>query len=185
MTLDFSRTPRCSAPPAHAPACCTQVTITVPTSVNQKTAQRHDYLSRPWRRSSARRSASERSNARIKDPAMVDVARGWCRVMGLVPMGLFLACALAVRNLAVADAFDARRQMTSAGKEQGCPGARDAGDARRSPTWSGPRRMRRHSRRRFRGDVVSVAPARPSGRASGSSAPSPSLGTPARRVTAP
>jgi hypothetical protein len=51
----------------------------------------------------------ERSNARIKDPATTDVARGWCRLMGLVPMSLFLACALVVRNLAVADAFEERQ----------------------------------------------------------------------------
>ena len=40
---------------------------------------------RPGARSYARRSAAERSNARIKDPATIDVARGWCRVMGAGP----------------------------------------------------------------------------------------------------
>ena len=58
----------------------------------------------------ARRSAAERANARIKDPATVDVVRGWCRVMGLTPMTLFLACALVVRNLTVADAFVTRHK---------------------------------------------------------------------------
>ena len=96
------------APPEHPPPCCTQQTITVPPSVNQKTSQRHDYPGPAWRRSYARRSAAERANARIKDPATIDVARGWCRTMGLVPMSLFVACALIVRNLAVADAFSAR-----------------------------------------------------------------------------
>ena len=51
-------------------------TITVPPSVNAKTAQKHDYLSNPGRRSFDRRTAVERSNARIKDPATIDVARG-------------------------------------------------------------------------------------------------------------
>jgi hypothetical protein len=109
LALDLSR-PEVLQPPEHAPSCCTQVTVTVPPSVSAKTAQRHDYLSKPWRRSYARRSAAERSNARIKDPATIDVARGWCRVMGLAPMSLFVACALVVRNLAVADAFEERRK---------------------------------------------------------------------------
>ncbi len=76
---------------------------------HQKTTQKHPYPSKAHRRSYARRSAVERSNARIKDPATTDVARGWCRLMGLVPMSLFLACALVARNLAVADAFEERR----------------------------------------------------------------------------
>ncbi len=105
----FSR-PEAPSPPEHPPACCTQATITVPASVNQKTAQRHDYPGKAWRRSYARRSAVERSNSRIKDPATVDVARGWCRVMGLTPMALWLASAIVVRNLAVADAFALRRE---------------------------------------------------------------------------
>ena len=95
--------------PELPPACCEQATITVPPSVNAKTAQRHDYPGPAWRRSYARRSAAERSNARIKDPATVDVARGWCRVMWLVPMTLFLATAVVVRNLAVIDAFEQRQ----------------------------------------------------------------------------
>jgi hypothetical protein len=118
MTASLER-PEVLSPPEHAPSCCTQVTITVPPGVNAKTTQRHDYTSKPWRRSYARRSASERANARIKDPATIDVARGWCRALGLVPMSLFVTCALVVRNLAVADAYDARRKederRTSAG----------------------------------------------------------------------
>ena len=109
MALDLTR-PEVTAPPEHPPTCCTQHIITVPASVNRKTAQRHDYPGRAWRRSYARRSAAERANARFKDPATVDVARGWCRMMGLVPMTLFLAAALVVRNLAVADAFCSRRE---------------------------------------------------------------------------
>jgi hypothetical protein len=109
MALAFSR-PEVLAPPEHPQACCTQTTITVPASVNQKTAQRHDYPGKAWRRSYARRSAAERANSRIKDPATVDVARGWCRLMGRTPMALWLACAIVVRNFAVADAFALRRE---------------------------------------------------------------------------
>jgi hypothetical protein len=120
MALGLSR-PEVASVPEHPPSCCTQQTITVPPSVNQKTAQRHDYLSRPWRRSYARRSAAERANARIKDSATIDVARGWCRVMGLAPMSLLLACALVVRNLAVADAFEARRAEDERRARSGLP----------------------------------------------------------------
>ncbi len=136
LTLDH---PEVLAPPEHPPTCCTQVTITVPPSVNAKTAQRHDYPGKAWRRSYARRTAVERSNARIKDPATVDVARGWCRVMGLTPMSLFLACALVVRNLAVADAFEQRR----------------ADDERRAAAGLSPR-TRRH-RRRTLADLVGAS----------------------------
>ena len=44
----------------------------------------------------------------MKDPASIDVSKGWCRLMGLVPISLFLACALVVRNLAISDAFTER-----------------------------------------------------------------------------
>ena len=131
--------PEVVCPPEHPPTCCTQVTITVQPQVNAKTAQHHDYPGRAWRRSYARRSAAERSNARIKDPATVDVARGWCRVMGLTPMSLFVACALVARNLAVADAFEQRR----------------ADDERRAAAGLSPRTRRR--RRRTLADLVGAS----------------------------
>jgi len=131
------------APPEHPQVCCTQHTITVPPQVNAKTAQRHDYPGKTWRRSYARRSAAERANARIKDPATIDVARGWCRTMGLVPMSLFLACALVARNLAVADAFEQRR----------------ADDERRAATGLSPRTRRR--RRRTLADLVGASAKEP------------------------
>jgi len=109
MALSFER-PEVSSPPASPPECCTKKSLTVPPQVNAKTRQRHDYPSAAHRRSYARRSAAERANSRVKDPATTDVARGWCRVMGLVAMTLFVGCALVVRNLAVADAFDARSE---------------------------------------------------------------------------
>jgi hypothetical protein len=108
MTASFKH-PEVLDPPTEPPPCCRQQTITVAPTVNPKTAQRHDYPGPTWRRSYARRSAAERSNARIKDPATIDVTRGWCRTMGLVPMTLWLVAAIAVRNLAVADAFSARQ----------------------------------------------------------------------------
>ena len=39
----------------------------------------------------------------------MDISRGWCRLTGVATMSLFLACALVVRNLAVVDTFEARR----------------------------------------------------------------------------
>ena len=140
MALCFSR-PEILTPPSHLPLCCVQKTITVPPTVNAKTAQRYDYPSAAHRRSYARRSAVERSNARIKDPATTDVARGWCRLMALAPMSLFLACALVARNLAVADAFEERQVE----------------NARRSAVGLAPSTRRR--RRKPIADLVGIASA--------------------------
>jgi len=118
MTLSFDH-PEVLAPPEHGPDCCVKQTITVAPGVNAKTAQRHDYPSKPWRVSYARRSAAERSNARIKDPATIDVGKGWCRQMGLVPMTVLLTCALVVRNLAVTDAFCEREEKDERRKAAG------------------------------------------------------------------
>ena len=120
MSLSLER-PEVLSLPEHPPSCCTRVTITVPPSVNAKTAQRHDYPSKAWRRSYARHSGAERANSRIKDPATIDVARGWCRAMGLTPMTLLLAAALAVRNLEVAAAFEQRRHDDERRAAQGRP----------------------------------------------------------------
>jgi len=143
MTLDYTR-PEILSPPEHPPTCCTQRTITVPPTVNAKTAQRHDYSGKAWRRSYARRSAAERANARIKDPATVDVARGWCRVMvpgdGSCPDQPVRCCALVVRNLAVADVCETRR----------------ADDERRAAAGLAPK-TRRH-RRRTLADLVGASP---------------------------
>jgi hypothetical protein len=108
QSLSFAH-PTVLDPPPHPPKCCVQQSVTVPPAVNAKTAQKHDYPSKAHRESYARRSAVERSNSRLKDPATIDVARGWCRQMGLVPLATFLACAIVVRNLAVLDAFNARQ----------------------------------------------------------------------------
>jgi len=109
MTLDRDR-PEVLQPPQHPQACCTQLTITVPASVNAKTRQKHDYPGAAWRRSYARRTAAERAFATIKDPAASDTARGWCRLMGLPPLMLFTITLLAARNQRIIAAWDARQQ---------------------------------------------------------------------------
>ena len=84
MTLDRNR-PEILTPPEHPPACCQQQTITVPPDVAAKTRQKHDYPSKPHRRSYARRTGAERTFSTAKDPASNNIARGWTRLMGLAP----------------------------------------------------------------------------------------------------
>ena len=96
--------------PEHPPTCCTQQSITVPPAVNAKTRQRHDYPSAAHRASYGRRSGAERANSRLKDPAGINVdQKGWCKLMGLVPLSLFLACACVVVNFGLVDAFEAHQ----------------------------------------------------------------------------
>lgn len=108
MELPHTR-PEVLSPPEHPPTCCSQRTITVPPSVNAKTAQKHDYPSPEHRRSYARRSAAERAYATVKDPASNDLSRGWCRLTGLAPIALFAATVFVARNLRIADSFAARQ----------------------------------------------------------------------------
>lgn len=135
MERSFSR-PEVLFPPDHLPGCCTMKSLTVPPAVNAKTAQRHDYPSKAWRASYARSSAAERSSAWVKDPATIDINKGWRRQMGLVPMTVLLACALVVRNLAVDEAFCERQ----------------AENERRQAAGQAPRTRRR--RRRSLTDLV-------------------------------
>jgi hypothetical protein len=107
MTLPHQR-PTILQPPSSPPTCCTQKTITVPPSVNAKTTQKHDYPSAAHRRSYNRRTASERTNASIKDPATGDISRGFCRLTGLAPTALLTASIIIARNLRINDAFAAR-----------------------------------------------------------------------------
>ncbi len=120
MSLDYQR-PEILTPPAHPPACCTQLTITVPPEVNAKTAQKHDYPSQAHRYSYARRSAAERTFSTAKDPASNDISRGWCRLMGLTPITLFAGCLLVVRNLRILAAFDARQAQNAHRAAAGLP----------------------------------------------------------------
>ena len=142
MALGYDR-PEITNPPEHPPTCCTQKTLTVTPAVNAKTAQKHDYPSKAWRDSYARRSGAERSNSTMKDPASNDIRRGWCRLMGLTPILVFLAATTVARNWRVADAFDARA----------------AEAARRAATGLPPRTRRR--RRKTIADLVDAAHAPP------------------------
>jgi hypothetical protein len=108
MTLSLDR-PEILTPPEHPPACCQQQTITVGPDVCAKTAQKHDYPSAAHRRSYARRTGAERTFSTIKDPATTSIARGWCRLTGLTPLALWIACLLAVRNQRILHAYSARQ----------------------------------------------------------------------------
>jgi len=120
MTLDRGR-PEILQPPEHPQACCAQQTITVPPDVLAKTAQKHDYPSAAWRRSYARRTGAERGFATIKDPATSDIARGWCRLMGLTPLMLFTVTLLVARNQRVLASWDARQEENQRRAARGLP----------------------------------------------------------------
>jgi hypothetical protein len=139
MALAHDR-PSVLASPEGPPACCGQKTLTMPPTVNTKTCQKHQYPSAEWRRSYARRTAVERSYSTIKDTASNDISRGWCRVMGLAPLLIFLTCCLAARNLRVTGAFEARQAQT----------------ARRAAAGLPPKQRRR--RRRTLADLAGASP---------------------------
>ena len=120
MTLDRDR-PEILQPPEHPQACCTQQTITVPPGVGAKTAQKHDYPSAAWRRSYARRSAAERGFATAKDPASNNIARGWCRLMGLTSLMLFTTALLVVRNQRILTAWNTRQEENQRRAARGLP----------------------------------------------------------------
>jgi hypothetical protein len=109
MTLGRSR-PEILNPPQHPQACCTQQTITAGPGVAAKTRQKHDYPSAEWRASYARRTAAERVNAGIKDPAASSIDQGWIRQTGLTPLMLWLACLIVVRNQRTLRAWEQRQQ---------------------------------------------------------------------------
>ena len=120
MPLSRDR-PEILTPPPHPPACCTQQTITAGPQVAAKTRQKHDYPSPQWRRSYQRRIAAERVNATIKDTATTSIARGWCRLTGLAPLTLWIACLLAVRNQRILTAWHARQQDDARRAAAGLP----------------------------------------------------------------
>ncbi|MGH2880339.1 MAG: hypothetical protein ACRDK4_12140 [Solirubrobacteraceae bacterium] len=91
MKLPYEH-PTVMSPPEHPSTCCSQQTITVAPTINAKSAQKHDYPSKAFRDSYARRSASERTFSQLYDPASNDISRGWCRLMGLTPNTLLLSC---------------------------------------------------------------------------------------------
>jgi hypothetical protein len=120
MTLRRDR-PEILTPPGHPPACCTQQTITVPPEVAAKTRQKHDYPSPAHRRSYARRTGAERTFATTKDPASNNISRGWCRLMGLTPLALWLACLLIARNQRILAAWQARQARDAQRAAAGLP----------------------------------------------------------------
>jgi hypothetical protein len=120
MTLPHDR-PTIQNPPEHPPICCTQQTITVPPTVNAKTAQKHDYPSPQHRASYNRRTAAERTFATTTDRATNDLSRGWCRLTGLTPIALFTATALIARNIRIHNAFHARQAENQRRAQAGLP----------------------------------------------------------------
>ncbi len=120
MKLDRGR-PEILTPPEHPPTCCTQQTITVPPAVAAKTRQKHDYPSKEHRISYARRTGAERTFSTIKDPATTSIARGWCRLTGLTPLYLWLACLLTIRNQRIPHAFEARQAENTRRAAAGLP----------------------------------------------------------------
>jgi hypothetical protein len=120
MTLDRSH-PEILTPPEHPPACCTQQTLTIPPDVAAKTRQKHDYPSQAHRRSYARRTSAERGFSTIKDPASNTIARGWCRLTGLTPPALWLACLHATRNQRILRAWNARQAENQRRAAAGLP----------------------------------------------------------------
>ena len=120
MRLDRGR-PEILTPPQQPSACCTQQTITVPPQVAAKTRQKHDYPSKEHRRSYARRTGAERTFSTIKDPATTTIARGWCRLTGVTPLALWLACLITVRNQRILAAWDARKEQNAQRAAAGLP----------------------------------------------------------------
>jgi hypothetical protein len=120
MTLDRDR-PEILQPPDHPQACCAQQSITVPPDVLAKTAQKHDYPSAAWSRSYARRTGAERGFATAKDPASNDIARGWCRLMGLAPLMLSVTTLLIVRNQRILHSWNTRQEETQRRAAAGLP----------------------------------------------------------------
>lgn len=120
MTLDRQR-PEILTPPEHPPDCCARQTLTVPPDVAVKTRQKHDYPSAAHRRSYARRTCAERTFSTAKDPASNNITRGWCRLMGLAPLMLWLACLMAARNQRILTAWSARQADNARRAAAGLP----------------------------------------------------------------
>jgi hypothetical protein len=134
MTLNRDRPEILQQLPGHPPACCTQLTITVPPQINAKTRQRHDYPSAAHRRSYARRTGAERGFATTKDPATTSTARGWCRLMGLTTLLLFTTTLLITATSASSTPGTPGKPTTSAAP----PGAYPRTRRRRRKTLAAP-----------------------------------------------
>ena len=66
-------------------------------------------------------TGAERTFATIKDPATTSIARGWCRLTGLTPITLWIACLLPVRNQRILNAFDTRQADNARRAAAGLP----------------------------------------------------------------
>ena len=120
MTVTRDR-PEILTPPGHPPTCCTQQTITVPPHAGAKARQKHDYPGPQWQHSYNRRTGAERAFATIKDSATTSIACGWCRQTGLVALTLWAASLLAIRNLRILGAFQARQAENTSRSARGLP----------------------------------------------------------------
>ena len=114
-----ARDPR-PRPSTRRPAAPSRPSPSRPT-VAAKTRQKHDYPSAAWRRSYPRRTAPNGLNATIKDTATTSIARGWCRLTGLAPLTLWIACLLVVRNQRILTAWDARQHDDARRAAAGLP----------------------------------------------------------------
>ena len=78
-------------------------------------------VSSQWRRSYRRRTSAERVNATIKDTASNNIARGWCRLTGLTPLTLWIACLLVIRNQRTSPLHQARQADNARRAAAGLP----------------------------------------------------------------
>lgn len=120
MTLTHEH-PTILDPPAHPPVCCQQQTITVPPTINAKTAQKHDYPSAQHRASYKRRTGVERAFATLYDRAGNDLSRGHCRTTGLTATALLTATVVIARNTRIQDTFNARQAENARRAIHGLP----------------------------------------------------------------
>ena len=133
MTLDRDR-PEIRLPPStRPPAAPGRPSPSRPRSTPRP--PRNDYPSKAHRRSYARRTGAERGFATTEDPATSNIARGWCRLMGLA------------RSCSPSPACSS--PATSASSPPGTPGKR--GNARcrapaenKAPSTQDPHPDRRH-----------------------------------------
>ena len=119
-------------PKGEIPRCCAQQTITVPPQVNEKTRQKHAYPGAAFRLSYARRTAAERAYASLCDPSVGGICRGWCRLFGLAKNTVMYALGVVVRNVRIAESFEASQAEAARRATMGDPRQR--------------RRRRRHQR---------------------------------------
>ena len=120
MRLDRDR-PEILQLPEHPQACCKRQAWGCSARGQRQTRQKHDYPSAAWRRSYSRRTGAERGFATAKDPSANDIARGWCRLMGLTPLMLLVTTTLVVRNQRILTTWDARQEENARRAARGLP----------------------------------------------------------------